>query len=112
MYTVIIPTVGTGSRMGDLSKFLNKSLLSYKQKPVLSHIIDQFPSDTRFIIPVGYNKEQVIEFCSVAYPNRHIEFVYVANFTESYTGPGYTIKQCLDLITESFFYIIIIIFNI
>ena len=49
--TVIIPTAGTGSRMGNFTKDLNKALLPYKNKPILSHIIDQFPIDTKFIIP-------------------------------------------------------------
>lgn len=104
-FSVIIPTVGLGSRMGKLTEFLNKSLLPYKNKPVLAHIIDQFPNDTKFIIPVGYKDQQVIDFCNLAYPNKNIKFVYISNFTESFTGPGYTIKQCLDQIDSSFYYI-------
>ena len=61
--TVIIPTAGTGSRMGKYTRYLNKSLLPYQGKPVLSHIIDSFPTDTRFIIPVGYLADQVTDFC-------------------------------------------------
>ena len=61
---VIIPTAGTGSRMGNFTKNLNKALLPYKDKPVLAHIIDQFPADTNFIIPVGYLGNQIIDFCS------------------------------------------------
>lgn len=104
-FSVIIPTVGLGSRMGKLTEFLNKSLLPYKNKPVLAHIIDQFPNDTKFIIPVGYKDQQVIDFCTLAYPSKNIKFVYISNFTESFTGPGYTIKQCLDYIDSSFYYI-------
>jgi len=105
MQTVIIPTAGIGSRLGNLGKFLNKSLLPYKQQPILAHIIDRFPKTTRFIIPVGYNRDQVIGFCAVAYPNHNIEYVHVDHYTESFTGPGYTIKQCLRSIDSPFFYI-------
>ena len=42
------------------------NLLPYKDKPVLAHIIDNFPHNTRFVIPVGYLKEQIIDFCKVA----------------------------------------------
>jgi len=52
-YTVVIPTAGLGSRLGKISEFINKSLLSFDYKPVLSHIIERFPTDTKFIIPVG-----------------------------------------------------------
>jgi NDP-sugar pyrophosphorylase family protein len=39
--TVLIPTAGLGTRMGNYTKDLNKALLPYKNKPVLSHIIDK-----------------------------------------------------------------------
>lgn len=103
--TVIIPTAGLGSRLGAIGQFLNKSLLSYKQKPIIAHIIDQFPEDTKFIIPVGYKKEQVIDFCTLTYPKINFEFIEISHYTESFTGPGYTIQQCLDGIDGSFFYI-------
>ena len=103
--TVIIPTAGLGSRLGVISQFINKSLVSYKHKPVLSHIIEQFPKDTKFIIPIGYNKQQVKDFCELTYSDRNIEFVDIEHYKQSWTGPGYTITQCLDKINSSFFYI-------
>ena len=103
--TVIIPTVGTGSRMGNYTKNLNKALLPYKEKPILAHIIDNFPKDTRFIIPVGYLANQIIDFCSIAYSDRNIEFVDVDDYTSSDSGTAYTLKQCKDLIDEPFWYV-------
>ena len=103
--TVIIPTAGLGSRLGKISEFINKSLLSFDYKPVLSHIIERFPDNTKFIIPVGYNKDQVKDFCELTYSEKNIEFVEIENYSESWTGPGYTVKQCLDKINSSFFYI-------
>ena len=104
-HTVVIPTAGLGSRLNDLSKKLNKSLLPYKNKPVIAHIIDNFPKDTRFIIPVGYKAEQVIDFCKLAYSDRNIEFVLIDDYTSQNSGPGYTVKKCLELINEPFWYI-------
>jgi len=104
-YTVIIPTAGLGSRLGKISEFINKSLLSFDYKPVLSHIIERFPDDTKFIIPVGYNKDQVKDFCELTYSNKDIKFVDIEHYSESWTGPGYTVKQCLDHIDGPFFYI-------
>lgn len=103
--TVIIPTAGLGSRMGSLTNFLNKSLLPFKHEPVISHIIKSFPNNTKFIIPVGYKKDQVIDFCKLTYPEKNIEFVEIADYQGIHTGPGHTIKQCLDKINDEFFYI-------
>lgn len=103
--TVIIPTAGTGSRMGKYTRYLNKSLLPYQGKPVLSHIIDSFPTDTRFIIPVGYLADQVKDFCLLTYPNRQIEFVEIQDYTSSASGAGRTFEQCKDSINGPFWYI-------
>lgn len=103
--TVIIPTAGTGSRMGNYTKNLNKALLPYKDKPVLAHIIDNFPRDSRFIIPVGYLKEQIRDFCAVAYADRNIEFIDIDDWSSDKSGTGYTLLQCKDLVAGSFWYV-------
>lgn len=102
--TVIIPTAGTGSRMGNYTKNLNKALLPYKDKPILAHIIDQFPNDTNFIIPLGFLADQVVDFCKVAYKEKSITFLDVAWDTEE-SGTGYTLLQCKDYISGPFWYI-------
>jgi CTP:phosphocholine cytidylyltransferase-like protein len=103
--TVIIPTAGLGSRMGNYTKDLNKALLPYKDKPILSHIIDNFPRDTRFIIPLGHLKQQIIDFCTAAYSDRHIEFIEIDDWTSGKSGTGYTLLQCRDLINTAFWYV-------
>ena len=103
--TVIIPTVGTGSRMGNFTKELNKALLPYKNKPILSHIIDQFTVDTRFIIPLGYNSSQIRDFCNISYADRNIEFVDVDDWTSENSGTAYTLKQCKNKVNTPFWYI-------
>lgn len=103
--TVIIPTAGLGSRMGNFTKNLNKALLPYKDKPVLGHIIDAFPLDTKFIIPVGYLAEQVMDFCRVAYDDRDIEFVKIDDYISERSGTAYTLKQCRDHVKGSFWYV-------
>lgn len=103
--TVVIPTAGLGSRLGLISKQLNKSLIPYLNKPIIAHIIEQFPLDTRFIIPIGYKSEQVKDFCQLVFSDRNIEFVEIDDFTSQKSGPGYTIAKCLDRIKEPFWYI-------
>jgi thiamine kinase-like enzyme len=91
--------------MGNFTKELNKALLPYKNKPILSHIIDQFTVDTRFIIPLGYNSSQIRDFCNISYADRNIEFVDVDDWTSENSGTAYTLKQCKNNINTSFWYI-------
>lgn len=103
--TVIIPTAGLGSRMGNYTKNLNKALLPYKDKSVLGHIIENFPKDTKFIIPLGYLSEQIKDFCQVAYSDRDITFVDIDDYTSEASGTAYTLKQCRTLINTPFWYV-------
>ena len=103
-YTVIIPTAGLGSRMKDYTNNLNKALLPYKNKPVIAHIIDKFPKDTHFVIPVGYLKDQIIDFCKIAYDDRDITFVNV-DYESKKAGTGYSLLQCKEYINSPFWYV-------
>jgi choline kinase/thiamine kinase-like enzyme len=103
--TVVIPTAGTGSRMGNYTKNLNKALLPYKNKPVISHIIDSFPTNTKFIIPVGYLADQIKDFCRIAYADRDIEFIQVDDYLSPESGTSYTLRQCRDKVNGSFWYV-------
>jgi len=53
-FKVFIPTAGIGSRLGDLTNSINKSLVSLDNKPIISHIIDLYPRDAEFVIALGY----------------------------------------------------------
>ena len=103
--TIIIPTVGLGSRMGEISNHLNKALLPYKNKPILSHIIDAFPDDTSIIIPIGYLAQQIKDYCGLVYPNRDITFVSVSDWTSEKSGTAHTLLHCTGYVSGPFWYI-------
>lgn len=105
MTLAVIPTAGFGSRLGKITQHLNKSLLPYKDKPVLSHIFERFPKDTTFVIPVGYLGQQVRDFCQSAHSELDIIFVDIDDYSSRSSGPGYTIRQCFNLINQPFWYI-------
>ena len=42
-YRVVIPTAGIGSRLEKLTKHRNKSLVAIANRPIMSHLIEQFP---------------------------------------------------------------------
>ena len=65
-YKVVIPTAGIGSRLFSLTKNLNKSLVSLNNKPIICHIIEKFPKDCKFIIPIGYKGKLVKDFLKIS----------------------------------------------
>ena len=79
-FKVLITTSGIGSRLGEYTKYTNKTLLRVGKKPVISHIIEGYPAETPFVITIGYFGEQVKNYLELAYPNRSFEFVEVDNF--------------------------------
>ena len=53
MAKVLITTSGIGSRLGDITKYTNKSLVRIANRPVISYIIDQYPIETKFVFTLG-----------------------------------------------------------
>lgn len=102
---VVVPVVGKGTRLKNLTQEFNKALLPYKDKPIISHIIDSFSDDTTFIIPVGYQKEEIKNFIESAYPGKNIILVDIDDFESDLSGPGYTLRQCENYIDKPFWYI-------
>ncbi len=104
-YRVCIPTAGTGSRLGELTKFINKSLVSIANRPILSHIIEQFPSDVEFVIPLGYKGNLVREFLELAYGNRKFFFQEVSLFEGYGSGLGLSLISCKRYLQQPFIFI-------
>src|SRR5574342_931429 len=93
-YRVYIPTAGKGTRLGDKTKYLNKSLLKVGNKAVISHIVDQFPIETEFVISLGHKGDLVKQYLQLSYPDRKFIFVSVDKFEGPGSGPGYSLLQC------------------
>lgn len=83
-YKVLITTSGIGSRLGEYTRFTNKTLVRIGAKPVISHIIDRYPKEADFVVTLGYFGQQVQDYLEIAYPDRKFEFVTV----EKFEGPG------------------------
>lgn len=98
--TVLILAAGYGRRMGEFSRLVNKSLVPYGNKPLLSHIFDKFSIGTKFIIACGHLGEQIKEYVSLVHSGKDITFVDIPNFNEVNTGPFTTIKHCAPYISK------------
>ncbi|MFQ5513199.1 MAG: phosphotransferase [Myxococcota bacterium] len=101
-YRVCIPTAGLGSRLGAVAERRNKSLVSVANKPVLAHVVEQFPETARFVIALGFGGELVREFLEIAYPERAFDFVEIDRYEGPGAGLGYTILCCRPLLEEPF----------
>jgi NDP-sugar pyrophosphorylase family protein len=92
-YKVLITTSGIGSRLGELTKNTNKSLVKLAGRPAIDYIIGSYPKDMEFVITVGYLKEQVIDYIKTNYPKLKVTFVEVDKFDGPGTSMGYSMLQ-------------------
>lgn len=104
-FRVVIPTAGTGSRLGLLTKHLNKSLVSVGHRPTLSHQIEMFPADCEFVIALGHKGSLVRQFLELAYPQRHFYFVEVEPFEGPGSGLGYSLRCCAKHLQQPFVFL-------
>jgi NDP-sugar pyrophosphorylase family protein len=104
-YRVCIPCAGTGSRLGALTRFINKSLVSLANRPTLSHLIEQFPADAEFVIALGHKGHLVREFLTLVYPERQFFFEEVSPFDGPGSGLGLSLQNCQQFLQEPFVFI-------
>lgn len=103
-YRVCIPCAGTGSRLGELTEFVNKSLVTIANRPTLSHLIEQFPPDAEFVIALGYKGHLIREFLTLAYPNRQFCFSEVSPFQGPGSGLGLSLQTCKQFLQQPFIF--------
>jgi choline kinase len=103
-YKVLITTSGTGSRLGDLTKYTNKSLVRVGDKPTLSYIIELYPKSTNFVVTLGHFGDHVRQFLELAYPDINFTFVIIDNYEGYGSSLGYSILQTKKYLQCSFIY--------
>lgn len=81
---VLITTSGLGNRLGNITKYTNKSLVRIGKIAAISHIINLYPKGTEFIITTGYYGNHVKQYIKLAHDDVNIRFVDVDKFE----GPG------------------------
>jgi dTDP-glucose pyrophosphorylase len=101
-YKLCIIAAGLGSRMGDLTKNINKALLPLNNKAAISHVIEKHDSEVEIIVAVNYEKEKIIEYLECAYPERNIKFVVVDKIKGYGSGPGYSLLLCKKYLDSPF----------
>jgi choline kinase len=105
MLTVLILAAGYGRRMGPFARMINKGLIPYDNKPLISHIIDKFDQDTKFIIACGHMGQQVKDYVGVVHQDKNITYVDIDSYDEANTGPATTIRKCAEHINGAFIWL-------
>ncbi len=103
-YKVLITTSGIGSRLGEFTRFTNKSLLRIGEKPAISYIIESYPPEVTFVITLGYFGDQVKDFLEIAYPDKEFEFVTVSNYNGEGSSLLFSLFHAKDYLQEPFIF--------
>jgi len=93
-YKVCILAAGVGSKLGEVSKYINPAVLPVNCKGAISYIIEKFPKDMEIVIALGHKKETVRDYLSIVHPDRKFTFVEVDKYIGPGAGPGYSLLQC------------------
>lgn len=91
--------------MGPYAPVINKALLPYEGKAILSHIMDGFPRGTKFVIALGHRGDQVRDYLTAAHPDDDITYVTVDNYDKPGSGPGYSIYCCREFLQQPFYFV-------
>jgi NDP-sugar pyrophosphorylase family protein len=104
-FKVVITTSGLGSRLGEVTKFLNKSLIRVGKKAAISYIIDQVPLKVPIVVTLGYKKEQVKEYLALVHEDRCFEFVEVDPYERVGSSLGFSLLSASHLVQCPFVFI-------
>jgi NDP-sugar pyrophosphorylase family protein len=101
---VIVTTSGIGSRLGEFTKYTNKSLVKVGHKPVLSRIIDSYPKNTQFVVTLGYKWAHVKEFLEITYPQIDFQFVLVDKYEGNESSLLHSLAHAEEHLQEPFIF--------
>ena len=104
---VLITCSGTGSRMGEYTKYINKALVKVGDKFTIDYIIDNFKSvsNVEYIITLGYFGDYVKQYLTIAYPEYNFTFVNVDNYNGKGSSQGYSLLHAEKYLQEPFIFI-------
>tara|TARA_B100000686_G_scaffold339069_2_gene412523 strand:- start:5172 stop:7088 length:1917 start_codon:yes stop_codon:yes gene_type:complete len=103
---VLILSAGLGSRLGNLTKYINKAMLPINNEAIISLIIKKFPRSYDFVITLGYKGNQLKEFLEHSFPTHNFIFVKVDNYDKKNTGPGSTAIKCKKHLQRPFYFVV------
>ena len=91
---------GKGTR-NSYSDNYHKALIPLNGKSIISNIMECYPKDTEFVIPVGYKSSLIKKHLKITNPKK-ITFVNVDNYDGIGSGPGFSLLKC-KILTNSIY---------
>ena len=79
-YKVLIPSAGLGVRLGNISQYLNKALVSIDNKPSISHVIEKFNKDIEIVVALGHKGSLLKDYLDIAHHDRNITYVDIIQY--------------------------------
>ncbi len=93
-YKVCILAARVEHSMQKLTHSINKAILPVNFKAVISHIIEKFPAEIELVVALGHKKDTIVDYLTLAHPNRKFTFVEINNIAEPRTNNGCALLQC------------------
>ncbi len=103
-HKILITTSGTGSRLGSLTDYTNKSLVRVGDKPIISHILDYYGKSHKFVITIGHHGDKVKQYISIAHKHWQIQFVNIDKYEGPGSSLGYSISLCEQFLNCPFIF--------
>ena len=103
-YKVLITTSGIGRRLGELTKYTNKSLIKVGDKLAICHIIEKYNKNVEFVITLGYYGNLVKDFLELAYPTHTFTFVWVDKYEGEGSSLAYSLLQAKEYLQCPFMF--------
>jgi NDP-sugar pyrophosphorylase family protein len=103
---VIITTSGTGSRLGELTNYTNKSLINVGDKFAIDHILNNYINlkVSEFIITLGYYGDLVKQYLTLTYPDINFRFIWIDKYEGKGSSLGYSLLKVREFIDEPFIF--------
>lgn len=98
---VLILAAGKGTRLGNLTKEVNKAMLPINNKAIISYIIEQFPVEYEIVMAIGYQGQSLKEYCEIVHSNYKFKFIEIDDFER---GPGYSALKCKEYLQRPFYW--------
>lgn len=103
-YKVLITTSGIGRRLGELTKYTNKSLIKVGDKLAICHIIEKYNKNVEFVITLGYYGNLVKDFLELAYPNHTFTFIWIDKYEGEGSSLAYSLLQAKEYVQCPFMF--------
>lgn len=89
---VLITTSGLGNRLGNITKYTNKSLVRLGKLASISHIINSYPKDAEFFITIGHYGSHVKQYIKLAHSEIKVTFINI----DKYEGIGSSLLYSMN----------------